>query len=173
MARRATLFIDGNNWYHGLKGLGSVDLGRLDYRRLSLKLVGPRHWIGTRYYIGRVPQSGDVTLYAGQRRFLAKLEAEPRISTHLGRLEPRPVANPTARELRSYLANLRTKIDFRVDGDFTPAVEHVRSRGKRVYGVSASSGARLAAAVNSSIRIREASWFADCYDASVAASDDG
>ena len=63
MARRATLFIDGNNWYHGLKGLGSVDLGRLDYRRLSLKLVGPRQWIGTRYYIGRVPQSGDVTLY--------------------------------------------------------------------------------------------------------------
>ena len=218
MARRATLFIDGNNWYHGLKGLGSVDLGRLDYRRLSLKLVGPRRWIGTRYYIGRVPQSGDVTLYTGQRRFLAKLEAEPRISTHLGRLEPRPAANPTARDLRSYLASLRTKIDYRVfqdlmklaqrqqkttlfvekavdvmlavdlvvmaergdfddayllsaDGDFTPAVEHVRSRGKRVYGVSASSGARLAAAVNSSIRIREASWFADCYDASVGARD--
>ena len=216
MAPRATLFIDGNNWYHGLKGLGSVDLGRLDYRRLSLKLVGPRRWIGTRYYIGRVPQSGDVTLYTGQRRFLAKLEAEPRISTHLGRLEPRAVTNPTARDLRSYLSNLRTKIDFRVfqdlmrlaqrdqkttvlvekavdvmlavdlvvmaerdgfddayllsaDGDFTPAVEHVRSRGKKVYAVSASSGARLAAAVNSFIRIRASSWFADCYDASVVA----
>ena len=213
MARRATLFIDGNNWYHGLKGLGSVDLGRLDYRRLSLKLVGPRQWIGTRYYIGRVPQSGDVKLYTGQRRFLAKLESEPRISTHLGRLEPRPAINPTARDLRSYLSNLRTKIDFRVfqdlmrlarrqqkttvfvekavdvmlavdlvvmaerddfddayllsaDGDFTPAVEHVRSRGKRVYAVSAASGARLAAAVNSFIRIRGASWFDDCHDVS-------
>ena len=50
------------------------------------------------------------------------------------------------------------------DGDFTPAVEHVRSHGKRVYAVSASSGARLAAAVNSFIRIRASSWFADCYD---------
>ena len=117
MARRATLFIDGNNWYHGLKGLGTVDLGRLDYRKLSLKLVGPRRWIGTRYYIGRVPQSGDVTLYTNQRHFLAKLEAESRISTHLGRLEPRPVANPTARDLRSYLSNLRTKIDLRVFQD--------------------------------------------------------
>ena len=68
MARRATLFIDGNNWYHGLKALGTVDLGRLDYRKLSLKLVGPRRWLGTRYYIGRVPQSGDVTLYTNQRR---------------------------------------------------------------------------------------------------------
>ena len=29
----------------------------------SLKLVGPRWWVGTRHYIGRVPQSGDVTLY--------------------------------------------------------------------------------------------------------------
>ena len=220
MARRATLFIDGNNWYHGLKGLGSVDLGRLDYRRLSLKLVGPRQWICTRYYIGRVPQSGDVTLYTSQRRFLAKLESEPRISTHLGRLEPRPATNPTAHDLRSYLSNLRTKIDFRVfqdlmrlarrqqkatvlvekavdvmlavdlvvmaerddfddayllsaDGDFTPAVEHVRSRGKKVYGVSASSGARLAAAVNSFIRIRASSWFDDCYDASDVARGGG
>ena len=51
------------------------------------------------------------------------------------------------------------------DGDFTPAVEHVRSRGKRVYAVSAPSGARLAAAVNSFIRIRASSWFDDCYDA--------
>ena len=52
------------------------------------------------------------------------------------------------------------------DGDFTPVVEHVRSRGKRVYAVSASSGARLAAAVNSFIRVRASSWFDDCYDAS-------
>ena len=50
------------------------------------------------------------------------------------------------------------------DGDFTPAVEHVRSQGKKVYAVSASSGARLAAAVDSFIRIAASSWFADCYD---------
>ena len=211
MARRAAVFIDGNNWYHGLKGLGMVDLGRLDYRKLSLKLVGRRQWIGTRYYVGRLPQRGDAALYTNQRRFLARLEADSRISTHLGRLEQRPVINPTAADLRAYLSNLGTRIDFRVfqdlmklaqrrqsttvfvekavdvmiavdlvvmaerngfddayllsaDGDFTPAVEHVRSHGKRVYAVSASSGARLAAAVNSFIRIRAASWFADCYD---------
>ena len=50
------------------------------------------------------------------------------------------------------------------DGDFTPAVEHVRSQGKKVYAVSPSSGARLGAAVNSFIRIAHSSWFADCYD---------
>lgn len=210
MASRAVLFIDGNNWFHSLKDLGSVHLGRLDYRKLSLKLVGPRQWIATRYYIGRVPQSGDTKLYADQRRFLAKLDADPLISTHLGRLEPRSANNAAAQELRTYLASLNTKIDRRVyqklmeiakrhkkstvfvekavdvmlatdlvimaerdcfdaayllsaDGDFTPAVEHVRSLGKKVYAVSAATGAKLASAVHSFIRL-PATWFDDCYD---------
>ena len=210
MECRATLFVDGNNWYHGLKDLGSVHLGRLDYRKLSLKLVGPRRWIATRYYIGRVPQSGDTKLYADQRQFLAKLDADPLISTHLGRLEPRSVNNAATQELRTYLASLNTKIDRGVyqelmeiakrhkkstvrvekavdvmlavdlvvwaerncfdaayllsaDGDFTPAVEHVRLLGKKVYAVSAASGAKLASAVDSFIKL-PATWFDDCYD---------
>lgn len=59
MADRAVLFIDGNNWYHSLSELGVGDLGRLDYAKISEKLVGPRTWIGTRYYIGRVQQKGN------------------------------------------------------------------------------------------------------------------
>ena len=49
------------------------------------------------------------------------------------------------------------------DGDYTPAVKHVRSLGKQVYAVSASTGAQLASAVNSFIRL-SADWFDDCYD---------
>ena len=49
------------------------------------------------------------------------------------------------------------------DGDFTPAVEHVRSLGKKVYAVSAATGAKLASAVDSFIRL-PATWFDDCYD---------
>ncbi len=56
-----------------LKTSGVADLGRLDYANISNKLTGHRLWVGTRYYIGRVPQTGDVTLYAAQRHFLAKL----------------------------------------------------------------------------------------------------
>ena len=52
---RAVFFIDGNNWYHGCRGIGLDDLGRLDYVRICQKLVGPRNWIASRYYIGRVP----------------------------------------------------------------------------------------------------------------------
>ncbi|MDX2206075.1 MAG: NYN domain-containing protein [Gemmatimonadales bacterium] len=48
------------------------------------------------------------------------------------------------------------------DGDFTPAVEAVRRHGKRVYAVSAGSGAQLARAVNSFIRV-DSKWLSDCF----------
>lgn len=112
MADRAVLFVDGNNWYHSLRELGVPDLGRLNYARISEKLLGPREWIGTRYYIGRVRQRGNLSLYAEQRRFLSRLRAtDPRISIHLGRLEARTTTNEAALELRQYLSRLRVRID--------------------------------------------------------------
>lgn len=118
MADRAVVLVDGNNWFHAIRDIGVDDRGRLDYRAISQKLLGPRTWIGTRYYIGRVPQRRDVRLYAEQRRFLAALEAtDPKISAHLGRLEPRTVDSPAARELQHYLANLSIRIDTRVYHD--------------------------------------------------------
>lgn len=48
------------------------------------------------------------------------------------------------------------------DGDYTPAAKHVRSRGKRVFAVSASSGAQLAAVVDKFIRLKP-DWALDCY----------
>ena len=104
MPDRAILFVDGSNWYHALKGIGVVSPGRLDYAKLSQKLVGPRIWVATRYYIGQVRQVGNRRLYRDQRRFLAGLRnSDPRISIHLGRLEPRTVENEGARELQQYL----------------------------------------------------------------------
>jgi hypothetical protein len=35
MAARAILFIDGNNWYHGLKNLEITEQGRLDYAKFQ------------------------------------------------------------------------------------------------------------------------------------------
>lgn len=128
MADRAVVFVDGNNWFHALRDIGVDDRGRLDYRAISLKLLGPRTWVATRYYIGRVPQRGDVRLYAEQRRFLAALEAtDPKISTHLGRLEPRTVDNPAARELQHYLATLSIRIDTRVYHDLMQMAHRQRN----------------------------------------------
>ncbi len=80
--------------------------------------LGTRQWVETRYYIGRVPQQGDHTLYASQRRFIASLLAtDNRISIHFGRLEQRPAIDRTARELKRYLHNLPVKIDAQVYRD--------------------------------------------------------
>lgn len=118
MADRAVVFIDGNNWYHSIKDVGVEDLGRLDYGKISRKLLGPRDWIATRYYIGQVPQTGDTSLYAAQRRFLASLLAtDRRIGTYLGRLEERPVDDPAANELLHYSATLQVRIDPKVYHD--------------------------------------------------------
>jgi len=113
---RAVIFIDGNNWYHGLKEVGVTDLFQLDYAKISTKIVGPgRTWVGTRYYIGRMKQDLNAQLYADQRRFLARLQAtDRRITTHLGRLEPRTVEDPAAKALQDYLTDLRAR-QIRID----------------------------------------------------------
>jgi uncharacterized LabA/DUF88 family protein len=115
---RAVLFIDGSNWYHSLQTAGVSDLGQLDYSTISGKLVGPRVWVGTRYYIGQVRQVGNRRLYASQRSFLARLRAtDARISTHLGRLESRTTQSRAALELLEYLFSLEVRIDRHVFKD--------------------------------------------------------
>lgn len=113
MTDRAVVFVDGNNWYHGLRSQLKLNhLLELDYASVSKKLLGPRMWVGTRYYIGRVPRRGNPNLHANQRRFLARLAAtDKRISYHLGRLEPRAVSNETATDLIRYLKELHTRCD--------------------------------------------------------------
>ena len=128
MADRAVVFIDGNNWYHSLRSSGVAAPGQLDYARISRKLLGPRSWVGTRYYVGQVRQQGDLTLYANQRRFLAALTAaDARITWHLGRLEHRHIPNPAAQELLAYLTSLPVRIDREVYGALRSiAVRHAR-----------------------------------------------
>ena len=112
MPDRAILFVDGSNWYHALKGIGVANPGRLDYAKLSRKLVGPRTWVATRYYIGQVRQVGNRRLHRDQGSFLVGLRnTDPRITTHMGRLEPRTVENEAAKELRQYLHGLSVQID--------------------------------------------------------------
>jgi hypothetical protein len=164
---RAIVFVDGNNWYHALKEARVPDLARLDYRRISEKLVGPRTWGGTRYYIGRVNQAWNAKDYAAQRSFLARMTADDpagRITAHLGRLERRKEHNQVAAELLHYLANLSTPIDPTVFHDLVDLGKRHRTAdvGKKVYAVSTQPGAALRQAANSFVRL-DRGWFDDCY----------
>ncbi len=91
MSDRAILFIDGNNWYHSLKGCG-IDQS-LSYKAISEKLIGPRRWVATRYYVGKLAPSAPY--YSQQRVFVENLRKEDhRISVHFGRIEAREQRNP-------------------------------------------------------------------------------
>jgi uncharacterized LabA/DUF88 family protein len=207
-AERAVVFVDGSNWYHGLKTIGVAE-GGIDYCRLCAKLLGSREWVALRWYVGRVDQASDPVKYGDQLHHMnAFLKQDARISLHWGRIEPRPVKSEAAEELERYLGGLRSRLDSEVwgrlydiarrhretitykekavdvrlavdmvemalkdeydtayllsaDGDFTPAVDLVRSRGKKVFAASASEGYALGQRCNSFILLKS-EWFAAC-----------
>jgi len=100
---RSILFIDGNNWYHGLASIG-VDSGWLDYRLIAGKLLLDRELLEIRYYVGRV--RGDLKRERSQARFFIRLRSQG-VQVHLGRIE-RNVApaesNPVSQKLRDLIA---------------------------------------------------------------------
>lgn len=102
---RATVFIDGNNWYHGLRRLG-LDSHSLDYQRLAKKLLVDRQLLGIRYYIGRV--SKDLRRMRHQDRALATLRGHG-VEVKLGRIEKNtlPAHNPLSQRLRTLVTESR------------------------------------------------------------------
>lgn len=120
MADRALVFIDGNNWYHALCDAGVEHRARLDYKKISEKLLGPRTWVGTRYYIGQVSQKHNAQLYGQQRSFLASLQnTDPRITIHLGRIEARNASNEAVKELREYLGKMTARMEPTIFADLS------------------------------------------------------
>jgi hypothetical protein len=109
---RAILFVDGSNWYHGLRAEGVTNQMQLSWVKIAQKLTSPRVWTGVRYYIGEVQQQGNPLLYANQRRFISRFRAEDtRMSVHFGRLETRWQESDAAADLAEYLGRLKTRID--------------------------------------------------------------
>jgi uncharacterized LabA/DUF88 family protein len=109
------VFVDGNNWFHGLDRIGEAGQRRLNYAKLSQKLAGPRTWLETRYYVGRVKQVGNERLYADQRAFIDQLLAtDHRIKVFFGRIEERPTENQLADRILDYLAQNASAIEPRV-----------------------------------------------------------
>lgn len=98
------VFIDGSNWYHGLRKI-QVDSGWLDYRRVAKKLMHGREPQAIHYYVGKI-SSGRARI-AAQNRFLKRLEAQG-VRVSLGRIEKNrmdPTRNPMAQELIEILTS--------------------------------------------------------------------
>ena len=77
---RAILFIDGSNWYHALRANGVRARGELSYSKISQKLVGPREWVSTRYYIGAMKQDWNPSVVL--QKYLAHNAVDAYIGVH-------------------------------------------------------------------------------------------
>jgi uncharacterized LabA/DUF88 family protein len=124
---RASVFVDGNNFYHGLDHAGVRNQGQLSFKKIAMKLVGPRHWVELRYYVGQVKQVENAELYAAQRAFVSRQQKlDPRITFHMGRLEHRPAKDGALKSLIEYLADPKVIIGTKTRNDLSAIVKQHR-----------------------------------------------
>lgn len=86
---RVAIFIDGSNFYHGLKAcIGNT---KVDFAKFSQLLCGDRELVRAYYYNAPVNQQGFPDIYKDQQRFFDSLKTVPYFVLKLGRLEKRTV----------------------------------------------------------------------------------
>ena len=153
---RGFVFIDGSNFYFKLRQLSAcLDKAALldfDYQRMSRWLVAPGELAGGRYYIGAVKQDGSdkaKRLYADQQRLFRKLQGQgiEVVPGHFIR-HPDRTFHEKGVDVRLAVEMIRLAREDRYDQayllssdtDLVPAVEEVRSLGKRVQYVGIPKG---------------------------------
>lgn len=139
MAERAAVFIDGSNFYQGLKG--NFRRTDVDFAPFIAWLVGQRKLIRTYYYTAAVHAAADPESRKNQQRFLEGLRRIPYFEVRLGRLEPRRntyvekgVDIAIAVDMLSMASRdvYDTCILVSSDGDFAKVVHAVCDTGKHV-----------------------------------------
>ncbi len=149
---RVMIFIDGSNFYHGLKN----NIGKntdIDFTKLAVAISGKRLFIRTYYYNAPLDQQMDPEKYRKQQKFFEKLRNTPNLMVVLVRLQKRVVDSKVVYAIKGDDIHLATDMivlasknayDTAVlvsgDGDFVPAVKAVQEMGKRVENYYFKSG---------------------------------
>lgn len=153
MADRAIVFVDGNNWFHGLCHAGVGDRAR----RIEPRTASNEAADEIRGYLTSAQAKLDPVVFSElndivKRHSEATVFVEKAVDVFLA------VDLVTLAISDSYDAAYLLS----ADGDYTPAVEAVRNMSKKVYAASCLSGAQLARVCNSFIHLQP-NWFSDCY----------
>ncbi len=139
---RVCVFIDGNNFYFGLKRNNRAT--RVDYYQLCSALVGPeRKLVRSFYYNVAYDQKNFPEKAKIQQPFLDSLDRTPYLETRLGRMvlnhdknsyHEKGVEVMLSSEMVFYAArNLyETAILVTEDDDYSPIMELVKQTGKHV-----------------------------------------
>ena len=138
MPTRVCIFIDGNNFYFGVKE--HIRRTHIDFHKLCLKLCGSdRQLIRIYYYNAPVNREDDEEMYKNQQRFFNLLKRTPYLQLRLGRLEHRDdhvvekgVDVYLAVDMLRYAYNDVYDVGILIssDGDYAEAVNAVKDLGK-------------------------------------------
>ncbi len=147
---RCSIFIDGNNFYKGAKKLindNTISLLHFDYTKFCLYLCQGNDYVKARYYIGALNRCGDIKseeMYANQQRLIGLLQTH-NIPTFLGTIIKHPDGSFHEKgvDVRIGIEMIKfARLDeydqamlISSDTDLVPAVEEVKSFGKKVLYV--------------------------------------
>ena len=145
---RIMMFVDGSNFYHGLKGLGLDNfkpLGNFNFRKLGIALCNGRKLIEVKYYNAPLDSDADPERYKTQQRFFEKIRNTPDVKLILVRMQKRKNNDKIVYVVKG--DDIHIAVDMVVhafndaydtailvsgDGDFVPAVLAAQAKGKRV-----------------------------------------
>jgi uncharacterized LabA/DUF88 family protein len=149
---RIMIFIDGSNFYHGLKKNTGKDID-IDFSKLGKSISGKRRLIRIHYYNAPLDQKMNPGKYKKQQKFFERLRKTPNFKLVLVRLQKRIVKGKTIYVVKGDDIHIATDMivlasknayDTAVlvsgDGDFVPAVKAVQEMGKQVENYYFRSG---------------------------------
>lgn len=147
---KVIIFIDGSNFYHILKDYfhQNKTLMDFDFERFVQHLSGGRKLVRTYYYSAPLDKSKDEKTYSKQQQFFEKLKKLPDFELVLCRMQKGFSDGQRIYQVKeddihiavdmvklAYNDAYDTAILVSTDGDFVPAIEAIKERGRRVENV--------------------------------------
>lgn len=148
-SKRVVVFIDGSNLYHIVKKLipdkRSFDF---NFEKFVSYLVGNRSLVRAYYYNAPLDRKKDEDSYIKQQRFFDKIQRIPNFSFVMCRMQKSKKNGKTSDEVKEddiHLAVDMVKLAYNdaydvailvsSDGDFVPAIQAVKEKGKIMENV--------------------------------------
>ena len=147
---RVIIFIDGSNLYHILKNIfgNSKTLMDFDFENFVKFITKDRKLIRTYYYSAPLDRKKDEDTYSKQQKFFEKIKKLPDFELVLCRMQKDRIGGETVYSVKeddihiavdmvkmAYNNAYDTAILIYTDGDFIPAVDAVKEKGKRVENI--------------------------------------
>ncbi len=150
--KRVAVFIDGNNFYFGLRKLFGINKSLKDFNFQSFAnfLAGDSKVVGIFYYNAQLDKDFNPKKFKSQKEFFGKLREIPNFHLVLCKLLKRNITGTNKhyyiiKEDDIHMAvdmvdgSADDKFDVAIlvsgDGDFVPAVHSVKKRNKRVENI--------------------------------------